>query len=84
MKIHWKLIKEYIEKADPAPDGCKKLTSRCDKCEKKECSGCENSCLVYCSCGPYNRCSRPCKYCLYWTGYGLDYEDSLEENGMIL
>jgi len=71
MKIHWKLINQYIEKAEC---GCDCSRYNCD----------DNGCLTYVSCGPKNRCPRPCKHCLYWTGYGLDYEDSLEESGVIL
>jgi len=59
MKIHWKLINEYIEKASSPP---------------KECRERGNECVLYVSCGPKNKCSRPCKYCLYWTGYGLEWE----------
>lgn len=29
------------------------------------------SCCVYVSCGPVP-CDKPCKYCLFWEGYGLD------------
>lgn len=58
MKIHWRLINEYIEKAS-SEDNCK-LYDKVD------------GCVNYVSCGPKNRCLCPCKRCLYWTGYGLE------------
>ncbi len=85
MKIHWRLAKKYIEKSDRKSDGCKSA-SNCECCEieNKDCTKCNKGCLNYIGCGPWNRCERPCKYCLYWTGYGLEYEDSLDNDGVIL
>ena len=60
MKIHWKLIKEYIEKSSCCP--CE--WARLDKEE----------CVNFVSCGPQHRCKNPCNKCLYWTGYGIEEE----------
>jgi hypothetical protein len=57
MKIHWRLINEYIEKA--SSEGNCKLYNEVD------------GCVNYVGCGP-KPCKNPCKYCLYWTGYGLE------------
>lgn len=85
MKIHWRLINEYIKNADPVPNGCNQHLNCCP-CLKdsKDCTNCQEGCVNYVGCGPMHRCKRPCKYCLYWTGYGLDYEDSLERDGVTL